>query len=99
MPLYVAEFANIGLDSNNKLINAVPMPPLAEQTVAIGAASVQSTVFGLNTFMIRVHTDVVCSILVGTNPTATATRARMAAGQTEYFSVQPGTRIAVITNV
>lgn len=73
-------------------------PPVAEQTVVIGAGSLQSAAFNANTAMIRVHTDAICSIEVGTNPTATATTARMAANQTEYYGVGAGQKIAVITN-
>ena len=34
----------------------------------------------------------------GADPTATADSKRMAAGQTEYFTVAPGDKVAVITN-
>lgn len=74
------------------------MPALAEQTVAIGGASVQSNAFSSNTRMIGVHTDAICSILIGSNPTATASKRRLAANTTEYFEVTPGDKIAVITN-
>lgn len=77
----------------------VQAPAVAEQTVAIGGASAQSAAFNAATKIIRVHTDAICSIKVGgTNPTATATTMRMAAGQVEYFGVAPGDKIAVITN-
>jgi hypothetical protein len=81
-------------------------PPLAQQTVAITAGSVASLPFNPKTTIIRVHTDAICSVLVGgasvagtvTTPTATATSGRMAANQTEYRGVQGGQSIAVITN-
>lgn len=73
-------------------------PPLAEQTVAIGGTSAQSSAFNANTRYIRIHTDAICSVLVGSNPTATATKKRMAAGQTEYVAVAGAHKIAVITN-
>jgi hypothetical protein len=73
-------------------------PPLAEQTVAIGAGSVQSAAFNAGTQMIRVHTDAVCSIAIGTNPTASATTRRLAANQTEYYGVMAGQKLAVIQN-
>lgn len=71
---------------------------LAEQTVAIGVGSVQSSAFNAKTKMIRVHTDAICSIAIGSNPTATATKMRLAANQTEYFEVKPAYKIAVIVN-
>ena len=93
--LYVSEFGDIAIGR----AQAMTLPPLASQTVAIGGTSAATTnAFGQNTRMIRVHTDAVCSIAVGPSPTAVATAMRMAADTTEYFGVNPGDKIAVITN-
>lgn len=90
--LYVTEFADDD-------INSAKEPPLQEQTVAIGGGSVQcSNAFTNTTRLIRVHTDAICSIAIGLNPTATTAKRRMAANQTEYFSVEAGFKIAVISN-
>lgn len=74
-------------------------PPLAEQTVAIGAAA-PSAVFNPQTRFVRVHVDAVCSIKFGAAGTVAATtNKRMAAGTTEYFGVLGGVHIiSVITN-
>jgi len=71
-----------------------------EQTVAIAAGSAQSNAFSAATRIVRLHTDAVCSIKFGINPTATATSSRMAAGQTEYHGVLVGQsfKVAVISN-
>lgn len=101
--LYVAEFVSGGGTGNFPLA-AAQVAPLAEQTVAIGGASAQCTnPFSVNTTLVRVHVDAICSIAFGTNPTATTSKMRMAANQTEYFAipaVPPGSnyKIAVITN-
>ena len=95
--LYVTEGKDIG-GFGNFPIASMAMPPIAEQTVAIGGASVQSGAFNPKTIFIRVHTDAICSISFGANPTASATTARMAANTTEYFAVQSGHKIAVIAN-
>jgi len=52
------------------------------------------------TTFVRLHTDAICSIKFGVNPTASATTARMAAGRTEYHGVPLGQayKVAVITN-
>lgn len=93
--LYVSEFGDLAMGR----AQAMSMPPLASQTVAIGGASAATTnAFGPTTKMIRVHTDVICSIAIGPAPTAVATAMRMAADATEYFGVMPGDKIAVITN-
>jgi orotate phosphoribosyltransferase len=47
---------------------------------------------------VRVHTDAICSIAYGANPTATINSFRMNANTTEYFGVNPGDKIAVISN-
>ena len=71
--LYIAEFADVrSLPGGAGQI--AYQPPLAEQTVAIGGASAQSNAFNAGTRFIRVHTDAICSILIGANPTATAAK-------------------------
>lgn len=95
--VYITEHHRPGVYSGN-LMPVVQMPPIASQTVAIGAASVQSAAFAATTKIIAAHTDAVCSIEIGTDPTATANSRRMAANSTEYFEVFPGHKIAVITN-
>jgi hypothetical protein len=75
--------------------------PDYRQQVAIGAGSVAtSNPFNNLTTLIRVHTDAVCCIAMGVNPTAVNTKMRLAANQTEYFAVPPGSnwKLAVITN-
>jgi hypothetical protein len=99
MPLYISEHEVMGAQHGG-LVQAVRQPPLAEQTVAVGGASVQSSAFNARTQVVRVHTNVVCSIKFGTDPTATTSTARMAAGQTEYFAVPQGAsyKVAAISN-
>jgi hypothetical protein len=71
-----------------------------DQTVAIGGSSAQSTALKNNTQLVRLHTDAICSVLFGANPTATANNQRLAANQTEYKCVPPNSsyKIAVISN-
>jgi hypothetical protein len=95
--LYITEFANIGRDQGQG-VQATSLPPVAEQTIAIGVASAQSGAFSGATNFIRAHADSICSIAVSVNPTAIASNARLAANQTEYFQVRPGDKIAVIQN-
>ena len=97
MPLYIAEFADMQVYNGN-LIPMAYAPPLAEQRITISGTSTQSSAFNAKTKSIRVHTDAICSIALGANPTAAVTNMRMVAGQTEYFAVSPGDKIAVITN-
>jgi hypothetical protein len=97
--LYISEFSELTPTANG--VAAVAQePPLAEQTLAIAAGSVASLPFNPSTRFVRLHTDAVCSVEFGIAPTATATTARMAANQTEYFGVprNAGYQVAVITN-
>jgi mRNA degradation ribonuclease J1/J2 len=96
--LYVTEYERIPVGAGG----SIPMgaePAQAAQTVAIGGVTAQSNAFAATTQYIRVHADAICSLAFGTNPTATAVLTRLAANQTEYFSVRPGDKVAVISNV
>lgn len=97
--VYITEFSGTG-SASQQMIPAAQWPPLASQTVAIGATSVQSAAFNAGTTLVRINTDAPCSIAVGANPTATAALQRFSGGATEYFTVNPNSalKIAVITN-
>lgn len=94
--LYITEYSQSG-----RIAGDVPVgrePALSNQTVAIGGSSTQSSAFGNNTRLVRLHTDAICSVTFGASPTATSAKSRMAANQTEYFEVYPANKVAVITN-
>jgi hypothetical protein len=97
--LYVTEYASVAHMPNAQ--GQVPQePPRAEQIVAIGGASAQSVNFQPGTRMVRIHTDAICSVLFGVNPTVTTGSGRLVAGQTEYHGVPEGggMQVAVIAN-
>ena len=98
--LYISEYAEIAHQPYGaEAISAMQEPAIADQTpVVIGAGSLQSSAFNGATRVVRVHTDAICSIAFGVNPTATANNKRLAANSTEYFGVEPGQKLAVITN-
>lgn len=102
--LYVSEYRSLAsvpsaYNYGPQAGQAPQEPPVAEYTVNITGSPTAGQLFGGYTQMIRVHCDVVCSILIGTNPSAATTNKRLAANQTEYFGVAPGQRISVISNV
>ena len=100
--LYVTEYAGLAPAVGGQYAQSPQESPVAEQTVAIAAGSAQSAAFNAKTKLVRLHTDVICSIEFGTNPTVSATTARMVANQTEYHGVPNNTgtlfKVAVITN-
>lgn len=89
--LYIAEYAESD-------VNCAKEPSLAENTLAIAGSSALSAAFGPYTRLVRIHSDAICSIAFGFAPTATTAKKRLAAGQTEYFAVESGFKIAVISN-
>jgi len=96
--LYITEFTSLKKDFNFHIPQAAVMPANAEQTVAIGAGSVQSAAFSNGTKIVRLESDAICSVTFGPNPTATAGKMRMAADSPEYFMVNAGDKVAVISN-
>jgi hypothetical protein len=100
--LYIAEYSTFGMDPNTG--EAVGKEPSLDQTpVVIGAGSLAGAAFGASTRLVRIHTDAICSIVFGqvggpNAPVATVNNKRLAANQTEYFGVNPGDTVAVITN-
>lgn len=95
--LYVTEFAASGVQ-RGPIPVAFGLPVVRSNNISMSGASAQSAAFNANTTLIRVHADAICSVLIGTNPTALTTDARMAADQTEYFAVAAGQKIAAISN-
>lgn len=68
------------------------------QDITIGAASVSCTnVFSSQTYKVRVKVTSDCRIRIGpATLTAVATDTFMSAGDTEWFTCNPGEKIAVI---
>ena len=99
--MYITEFAQEGVDAQGRITPIAKVPAVAQQAVVFTGTSAQSAVLSDATTIVRLQADANCSVSIGTNPTATAAQMRMVAGQTEYFSVQPGgaLKIAAITNV
>jgi len=93
--LYITEYERV--DNSNPPVAMAPS--ITQQTVSLSGTSAQSAAFNARTKMVRIHTDAICSVLFGTNPTALTTSPRMAADQTEYFALgAAGLKVAGITN-
>jgi hypothetical protein len=94
--LYLTEFSAL-YAKNDQTGQMVICPPTAQQTVAIGAEA-KSAAFNTATNIVRVNVDAICSITIGTAPTATTAMMRLAANQTEYFAVAAGDKLSAISN-
>lgn len=99
--LYITEFFSQGKDGQASIVPLPVVPPVAEQILTIGIASLASAAFNANTTIIRVCADSVCSIAWGTSPVALVTNARLPANTLMEFAVPRGSalKVAVITNV
>ncbi len=98
MALEINEFVGNVL-TNGLSIPAVVLPPLANQSLAVGATSVASSALNPRTAIVRLMADEDCRILLGVTPTAVATSMKLRAGSETYFGVLAGvagTKIAVI---
>lgn len=92
--LYVTEFP--GAPPTSVYYQAAKVPALAQQTVGISGVQAQSNPFTSTTGLVRIHCDVICNVNFGINPGVTTGMMRLAAGQTEYFVVNAGDKVAVI---
>ena len=95
--LDITEYQFIARDGRGSFVPTGMEPALTTQQLAIGAGSVASNAFNENTTLVRIHADAPCRIEINPAPTASAASKRMAAGQTEYFGVRAGHKVAVIT--
>lgn len=97
--LYITEYAAVGGGMDGQPSAIAYEPPVASQTVTF-TTTTQSSAFNAITRFVRIHTDAICSIEFGTNPTATTSTRRLAADATEYFAVPVGNsfKVAAVTN-
>jgi hypothetical protein len=97
MPLYITEYQSLARANNGPHVAAGQEPNVAEQQVSIGGTSTQSAAFNAKTGFVMIHTDAICALAFGNDPTAVANRHRMAAGEVRFYGVSPGQKVAVIT--
>lgn len=100
MSVYISEFAEATFLQGSQ--NTVARGPvLADQKLTLSGSTLSSA-FNAKTKIIRVHTDEIISLVFEAEPgdgaTATTSDMRLAADQTEYFEVKPGTKVAAISN-
>jgi|SRR5215472_2885704 len=98
--LYVSEYATIS--NMPTVVGQVPLePPLTEYVLDYTAGMVTSPPFQQGTRMVRMNTDAVCSLVIGSNPAATTQNGRWAKDQTECRGVPEGQgfKVSVISNV
>src|SRR4051812_40140268 len=93
---YVTEFADVSTFEN--LTCPKWSARVVEQAPITYTATTQSAAFGVNTRYIVFTADGIFSWTIGSNPTATTSKMRFPAGTIFTIAVQPGDKIAFITN-
>ena len=96
--LSISEFRSAVSAIGSTLASVLPQPAITNQNVSIGGSSTASAAFNSKTYAVRLFTDTACAIKFGdVGSTVATTDARMAANTVEYFGVQPGQIVSVIT--
>ena len=94
--LTITEFSGQGNTERGFLAPAAPLLSIASQAVNIAAGSTPSLALNASTALVRIATDTACRWVAGVNPTALAASSLpYAAGQSEYFTVVPGSNLKV----
>jgi len=96
MKLYISEFSRIGVDMGNLAVPVPMVPAISEQFVEIGLKSVQVEKFRDQTRLIMVRAEAACHLAFGENPEASPELHGMGAGETRFYGVTPGVRMAVV---
>lgn len=98
--LYITEYSESRILIGGQMVQVPLEPPLAEQTVTISGTHAESAAFNAKTTFVRIETDLICSLLIGTAPVATTSSGRWVAGQTEFRGIRDGQgyMVSVIAN-
>lgn len=96
MPVYVTEYARLARDGNNFHVAAGAEPAVANQLRTVSGASAQTAAFNEQTAFVMVHTTEIVCLAFGADPTAVTTAHRVAAGETRFYGVNAGDKLAAI---
>ena len=90
MPLFLTEYRDLARDTGHNHIASGMEPSIAEQALTVSGSSTQSAAFNAQTSFVMVHAQEATCLAWGTNPTATAVKQRMAAGETRFVGIPLG---------
>ncbi len=94
--LYVTIYKGLARDVVNTPIPAPETPSLAEWSLEVGFESKQSDPFPMNAKFISVTAGVDCCLAFGKDPVAKTEFHPISEGETRWYGVYPGQRLAVI---
>lgn len=97
--LYITQYDKLASQEYGPSVQVGLEPSLGDSTVAIGSSSEQSGQLNPKTRFVMVHTDAICHVAFGGNPTATTGNRRLPADATIFYGVDPtkDLQLAVIT--
>jgi hypothetical protein len=91
---YLAEYETIGATGRGAIAIALE-PPLAEQVIDITALSQQSDELLPETCIVKIQSDVACSIAIGLDPNATNSARILMAGEPQLLTVPAGAKLKI----
>lgn len=92
--LYITECESMGLDADGKEIQALTMPPIAEQAVTFGTTTA-SAAFNARTRVVMLLSTAAANISFGAAPTATASTTAIPGEVPLFFTVPAGASLKV----
>lgn len=96
--LWVVEFAELPQDERGKDVPVGNLGDVTVQKVTIAGTSAATTNGMQNTTRyVRLLADATCYVAVATSPTASSDTTPFGSEIPEYFGIQPGEKVAVIT--
>ena len=101
MPLFLTEYRDLARDIGSNFIAAGMEPSVAEQAMTLTGTTAQSAFFNAQTAFVMIHAQEAACVAWGTNPTATTSKQRLAAGETRFVGIPAGRgfRVAAILGV
>src|SRR5687768_7703992 len=98
--LYISEFGGFGANGSQVAMISTAMQDLDRSITLTTSPAWSTTPIDAATSVVRLHADAICSfaIVASTTEGAAITHKRMAADQTEYFSLPFGKYISAISN-
>ncbi len=94
--LFVSIYKGMARDVVNTPVPAPETPPLAEWSLEIGIESNQSKPFPEMAKFICVTAKAACCLAFGKDPTASPEFHPLEAGETRWYGVYPGHKVAVV---
>lgn len=92
--IFITEYAQLGHAKGEMLIAPLE-PAVTNQQIANPVASTASSAVNAGTAFVMVHVDAAAHLAFGSAPTAVTTAHRLAAGETRFYAVIPGTSMKI----